>query len=253
MMDLTFYLAAVVAVSALGLAKGGFTGLGVISLPLMTMVVPPLQGAAIMMPILIVQDFVSLWAFWRTWDRKLLLMFLPGAFAGLIAGALLASRVPNAFVELMVGLIATSFVIQHWLSKPPRKDDPPRQPRMIPALFWGSLSGFTSFIPNIGGVPFQAFTVPLRLPPTVYAGTATFLFIFSNWIKLALFLMLDQFSAAYLMISATLLPVAIAATFFGVWLVKRLSPSRFYGIVTTITFVLGIKLIWDGARDMGWL
>jgi len=253
MMDLTFYLAAIAAVSSLGMAKGGFTGLGVVSLPLMAMVVPPLQAAAILMPILIVQDFVSLWAFWRSWDRKLLLMFLPGAFIGLIAGALLASRVSSAFVELMVGLIATSFVIQYWLSKPPRKDDPPRQPRIIPALFWGSLSGFTSFIANIGGVPFQAFTVPLRLPPTIYAGTATFLFIFSNWIKLALFLMLDQLSVANLMISATLLPIAIAATFFGVWLVKRMEPTRFYRIVTAITFLLGVKLIWDGARDIGWL
>ena len=219
----------------------------------MAMVVPPLQGAAIIMPILIVQDFVSLWAFRRTWDRKLLSMFLPGAFVGLIVGALLASRVSNAFVELMVGLIATSFVIQHWLSKPPNKDDPPREPRIVPALFWGTLSGFASFIANIGGVPFQAFTVPLRLPPAVYAGTATILFVFSNWIKLVLFLMLDQFTADNLAISATLLPVAVAATFFGVWLVKRMQPARFYGIVTTLTFILGMKLIWDGARDMGWL
>ena len=54
-MDVTFYLAAIAAVSSLGMAKGGFTGLGVVSLPLMAMVVPPLQAAAILMPILIVQ------------------------------------------------------------------------------------------------------------------------------------------------------------------------------------------------------
>jgi uncharacterized membrane protein YfcA len=253
MMDVTFYLAAIPAVLLLGLAKGGFSGLGMVTLPLMALVVPPLQGAAIIMPILMVQDFVSLWAYRRTWDRRILALYLPGTIGGLLTGALLASYVSNAMVELMVGIIATTFVILHWLRKPPAKDEPPKQPRFGPAVFWGLLSGFTSFIANTGGVPFQAYTVPLRLPPIVYAGTSTFLFICINWIKFALFVLLGQVSQSNLMISATLLPVAVAATFLGVWLVKRMEASRFYGIVTTTTFILGLKLIWDGARDMGWI
>ena len=59
--DPLFYAAAVPAVILLGLAKGGFSGLGALSLPLMALVVSPVQAAAITLPILIVQDVVSVW------------------------------------------------------------------------------------------------------------------------------------------------------------------------------------------------
>lgn len=252
-MDPIFYAAAIPAVFLHGLSKGGFSGLGMVSLPLMALVVPPLQGAAIIMPILMVQDIIPVWTYRKTCDWALLKMYLPGTFAGLVAGACLASYVSDAMVQLLVGIIAAIFVITYWLRKAPSKDDPPKVAKRSAATFWGLLSGFTSFIANAGGVPFQAFAIPLRLAPTVFAGTATFLFVSINWTKFALFLLIGQVSTENMMISATLLPVAVAATYVGVWLVKRIEARYFYRIVTTTTFILGLKLIWDGARDMGWI
>jgi len=54
-------------------------------------------------------------------------------------------------------------------------------------------------------------------------------------------------------ISASLFPIAIAATFGGIWLVRRVQAAIFYKIVYGLTFVLGLKLIWDGARGLGWI
>jgi uncharacterized protein len=51
----SFYAAAVPAVILLGLAKGGFAGLGVLGMPLMALTIPPVQAAAITLPILIVR------------------------------------------------------------------------------------------------------------------------------------------------------------------------------------------------------
>ena len=235
-MDPIFYAAAIPAVFLHGLSKGGFSGLGMVSLPLMALVVPPLQGAAIIMPILMVQDIIPVWTYRKTCDWSLLKIYLPGTFAGLVAGALLASYVSNAMVELLVGIIAAIFVITYWMRKKPIDGEPAKTPKVSAATFWGLLSGFTSFIANAGGVPFQAF-----------------LFVSINWTKFALFLAIGQVSTENMMISATLLPVAVAATYVGVWLVKRVEARIFYRIVTTTTFILGLKLIWDGARDMGWL
>jgi uncharacterized membrane protein YfcA len=58
-----FYAAAVPAVTLLGLAKGGFSGIGLLALPLMALVVSPVQSAAILLPLLIVQDVVSVFAY----------------------------------------------------------------------------------------------------------------------------------------------------------------------------------------------
>ena len=46
-------LVAVPAVTALGLAKGGFSGVGMLATPLLALVMPPLQAAAFLLPILI--------------------------------------------------------------------------------------------------------------------------------------------------------------------------------------------------------
>ena len=61
--DPLFYLVATVAVITFGLSKGGFAGVGLIATPLLSLVVPPLQALGILLPILLVQDAVSVWAY----------------------------------------------------------------------------------------------------------------------------------------------------------------------------------------------
>jgi len=59
--DPLFYLLALPAVPLLGLGKGGFAGVGMIATPLLALAVPPLQAAAIVLPILLVHDIISVW------------------------------------------------------------------------------------------------------------------------------------------------------------------------------------------------
>src|SRR3954452_1692509 len=96
--DLRFYLFAVPAVILLGLSKGGFTGLGALATPLIALGVDPIRGAAILLPILIVQDVVRVVAFRRSWDGHVLLVMLPGAIAGVALGYVFAASVPEAAV-----------------------------------------------------------------------------------------------------------------------------------------------------------
>ena len=51
--DPLFYLLAIPAVTLLGLGKGGFAGIGMVSTPLLALSVPPLQAAAVLLPILL--------------------------------------------------------------------------------------------------------------------------------------------------------------------------------------------------------
>jgi hypothetical protein len=71
-----------------------------------------------------------------------------------------------------------------------------------------------------------------------------------NLLKVPPYFLLGQFSADNLMASATLFPLAIAATFAGVWLVRRVSAERFYNAVLVLTFLIGVKLSYDGLREM---
>jgi uncharacterized membrane protein YfcA len=69
--DWQFYAFAAPAVILVGLGKGGFSGLGLLSFPLMALVAPPIQAAAIILPILMLQDLIGVWAFRREYSREI--------------------------------------------------------------------------------------------------------------------------------------------------------------------------------------
>jgi hypothetical protein len=46
-------------------------------------------------------------------------------------------------------------------------------------------------------------------------------------------------------VAALLLPVAIASTLAGVWLVRRVSAARFYTAVYVLMILVGAKLVLD--------
>ena len=117
-------------------------------------------------------------------------------------------------------------------------------------MFWSTVGGFTSFVGNDGGPPMQVWIMPQQLKPAAYAGSMSIMFGIVNWVKFIIFVLLGQVTMPNLSTSAALLPLAVASTFGGVWMVRRLSGARFYPIVRGLTFLVGLKLIWDGARGL---
>jgi uncharacterized protein len=245
-----FYLAAVPAVILMGLSKGGLSGLGLLALPLMALVVSPVQGAAIMLPILMVQDVVTVWVYRHSWDRRNVLILVPGAIVGILTGYLWAAQLPDAAVRLALGAISVGFAIRRLVIERGPGEIAPTKADVPQGLFWGAVCGFTSMIAHAGGPPFQIYVMPQRLPHTVFVGTGTIVFTLLNWIKVPPYIALGQFSAVNLATAAALFPVAIASTYAGVWLVRRLSGERFYTIVYGLLILVGGKLIFDGASAL---
>jgi len=249
--QLSFYATAVPAVVLLGLSKGGFAGLGVLGMPLMALTIPPVQAAAITLPILIVQDAFSVWVYRRCWDRTNLRILLPGAVAGILLAYLLAAWVPDAAVALVLGVISIVFALRRFLAgrRAGAATDGAAPSRPL-GWFWGAVAGFTSMIAHAGGPPFQIYLLPQRLPRDLFVGTGVVFFTLVNLIKVPPYLALGQLTAESLLTSAALFPLAIASTWAGVWLVRRVSGERFYDVVYVLLLLLGCKLVADG---VGWL
>ena len=247
--DPLFYLAAIPAVILVGLSKGGFAGLSMLSLPLMALVISPIRAAAIMLPILIVQDVVSVWAYRRSWDRRNLSILLPGAVLGILFGYLLAAKVSDVAIQLAVGVISVAFALRRLILE--RGAAAPASSASRPAgWFWGAVSGFTSMIANAGGPPFQIYVLPQRLPRDVFVGTGVLFFALVNWIKVPPYIALGQFTRDNLATSVALFPLAIASTWAGVLLVRRVSGERFYTIIYVLLTMVGLKLIWNAVTAL---
>lgn len=247
--DVWFYAAAIPAVIIVGLGKGGFGGgVSVVGVPLMALAISPIEAAAIMLPILIVMDAVALLAWWRVFDRRSVALLLPASLVGIGIAWAFAAMVTDAEVRLIVGLVAIVFTLDYLLrgrlKRPPRPHNAPK------AWFWGAVSGFTSFVSHAGGPPMQMYLLPLRLDPKLMAGTTVLLFAAVNLAKLGPYAMLGQFSTANLATSAVLLPLAPLATWFGAKLVRVVSFETFYRVSYAALFVIGVKLLWDGAAGL---
>ena len=145
--DPVFYVAAAVAVLFLGLGKGGFSGVGMAATPLLALFVPPLQAVAIVLPILLLQDVLSVWVYRRDWDAWNLKVMLPGSVLGVAAGWAFAAYVSDAQMRLALGLISLVFLLNVWIGG---RDAPARRPGWFSGVFWGAGCGFTSTISHAG-------------------------------------------------------------------------------------------------------
>lgn len=247
--DPWFYAAAVPAVLLTGLSKGGFLGgIGGMAVPIMSLVISPVQAAAIMLPILIAMDWTGVWAYRRDWSAANLKILLPAAAVGVIIGWSLAKVINDAHVRVLVGSIGFLFAANWWLGLRPRKAAP--GPHAVKGGVLGAVSGFTSFVSHTGGPPFAVYMLPQRLPNATYVGTSVMFFTAVNLIKVPPYLLLGQFDAANLKTAAALSIPGMAAMAAGIWLTRRIPQEPFYRVVYGCLLLISAKLIWDGVRTL---
>jgi uncharacterized membrane protein YfcA len=170
-------------------------------------------------------------------------VLLPGALVGVGIAWLFAAYVPNAYVEIAVGVTGVCFALYTWFGKVPMH---PRRPSVPVGMFWGSLAGFTSTIIQVGAPPYQIHILPQRLDKLTLIGTTIIFFALVNVMKLVPYFALGQFSTRTLGTSLVLLPFAVASNFVGLWLARRTPTELFYQIAYVLMFVISLGLIWQG-------
>lgn len=246
--DPWFYVAAVPALLMTGFSKSGFVaGSGAISVPILCLVISPVQAVGIMLPILLVADLVGITTYWRQKHELNFRILLIAGLFGSLAGWATAALVHEAWVRLMVGIIGTLFALDWWLTLRPVPQDAPG-PSWIKGLPWGFVSAYTSFISQTAGPPLAVYMMPQRLPAMTYAATAVCFLTCINWMKVVPYFMLGQLNWGNLMTSLALMPLALASTLFGLWLVRRIPPDPFYKIGYAALLLVSLKLTFDGAR-----
>src|SRR3954452_16395208 len=238
------------AVLLVGLAKGGFSGVGMAATPLLALSVPPLQALAILLPILIVQDVLSLWWYRRDYDLWNLKVMLPGAIIGVGLAWAVGSVVPDDVVRLLIGVIGIAFVLNIWFGKMP----PPGRPSAASGGFWGAGSAFTSTIASAGMPPFAIHVLPQRMEKLKLVGTITIFFAAVNMMRGVPYFALGERNLANQKISLVLLPLAIATNFLGFWLVLRTPTDLFYRIAYALMFTASGAVLAQGVVGLlrGW-
>jgi len=231
----------ILAAFLVGLSKGGLPAVAMLSVPILSLSMSPLVAAVLLLPIYILSDAVSVWLYRREFSVDNIKILIPAGIVGVLVGWATAAFISDRMVALLIGVMGVSFCLYTWLKEQSDKTAAPVS--KVKGLFWGTLSGFTSFVSHAGAPPFQIYVLPQKLPKMVFAGTTTIVFAAVNLAKIIPYSTLYPYTASTLEVSAYLLPVAAIGTVVGKKLIERLSEKWFFLAVQIALFLISIKLV----------
>ena len=248
MEGMAFWILASLAAFCLGMSKGGVPIVSAMSVPLLALVISPVVAAGMLLPVYIAADVFGVYAYRQYVHWRILKIFAVAMPVGVLIGYLTSASVPDAVVTLVIGLTCFCFALYNLLHS--IIPDEPRHPPFWSGLFWGTITGFTSFVSHAGGPPYQIYVLPLGLDKLTFAGTMTVAFAYINLVKLIPYYALGQLTMANLQIAIWLFVPAVTGVFIGVKLVRYVPQKLFYKIIAWALFLLSLRLIWSGATGL---
>lgn len=239
----TVYIVLVIALLGLliGLAKGGFGGLGALLTPILALVLPVASAVGVLLPMLMVGDAFAVSMYWKEWDFDLVRRMLPAGVAGALAGTALLSWLPPDGLRIVLGLFVLLLVAYRFAGD--RIQSMRYEPRPWHAPAAGFLSGLASGMFNNGGPAFSSYLLLQRLGARSFIATSAIYFALLNLIKLPGFVytgVLDLSLLVSLWWVLLFIPV-------GIWIARmaltRVSPAAFEWIIVSMLIVSSLWLL----------
>lgn len=238
------YFFPIIAVMILGLAKGGFGGVGApVALPVMATGIPVETAIGVLLPVLLTMDVVNVVNHRKGADYGTIALALPGALVGVGLGALMIHILPGEIVGGGIGVIAILFAI-HALRK--KSTDDVTLPRWM-AVPFGAASGFTSSLAHAGGPPIHIYLLSRGYEQLRFAATSNLFMASVNLLKVGPFFAVGALNSETLRFAVWLVPVAVVAAGLGYVVARKLPKHVFKYAVNGLMILAGIKLILNAA------
>lgn len=238
-----FYLIFALTALIIGLGKGGFgSSFAALATPLLALTMPVPELVPLMLPFLMVGDLFAVGFHWRRWDRRQVLLLLPGALVGVAIGTVFLTNVSPDLLRTFLALLILLFAVYRAFE--------PRvlrffryQPRPWHGLIGGSVSGFSSAIANTGGPPATIYLLMQDLQPRVFIATTALFFMILNYIKVPFYLTAGLFDLARIVQVAWLLPLVPVGVWLGRIFVLRVSKETFEAVILIFLVISGLLLL----------
>ncbi|WP_417249611.1 sulfite exporter TauE/SafE family protein [Celeribacter sp.] len=245
-LDAHFFAFAIPAVIFAGMSKGGFgSAAAFAATPFLALILTPGQAIGLMLPLLMVMDVTALRVFWRKWDWKIARNLIVGSLPGIaLAGLLYGVASPDVF-RFLIGVVAIGFVAYQGAKARGWVPTPKTQMGTKGGLFWGGVTGFTSFISHAGGPPAAVYMLSQKMDKTTYQATSVLVFWAINLLKFIPYFIVGIFSADTFKADVMLIPAAVAGVLIGAYMHHKMSDRLFFALAYIFLVVTGTKLIFD--------
>ena len=242
--NILFFIFVVPAIIIFGIAKSGLGGsIALISIPLMTVVMPLGQALAIILPILILSDFIAVYRFRKDFDFNTLKLIVPFSAIGILIGSITFSYFSEDLLKFIIGLMGFLFSSHYFLFK--KNKTIPIKKSFLKGSICSTVAGFTSFCVHAGGTPTSIYLLPLRMQKEIYVGTRVIFFTLVNLIKFPFYINLSMITFDSFKQSILLFPLSIVGILIGYQILKYVEENIFYNIIYIIILITSSKLLYS--------
>jgi uncharacterized membrane protein YfcA len=245
-LELWQYVVVALGAAFVGFGKGGLPGVGNLTVVLLALVLPPKASVGVLLPILISADIMAVAIYRRHAEWRYIFRLLPWMLVGIVIGYLVFSHINDGHVRSMIGMILLSMTGVHFFRKWSRRqhegqDQLPHHPLFIATT--GMIGGFATMVANAAGPVAALYFIASGLPKYAYIGTAAWLFLLVNVIKVPFMMDLGIIHFDSLSLSASFMPYAIGAALIAPLIVKRINQKVFELLIWVFVVIGGLKLI----------
>ena len=219
---------------SVGVSKTGIPGLGIVSVVLFGIILPPAfaTGAALM--VLLCADVLAVTIHRKTADNKQILRLLPWTVVGIFLGAIFFQQLKVHEVLLKQSIGALLLLVAGLAVWRSRQKELPELPLWAAPLV-GLAAGFTTMVANAAGPVSTLYLLAMRLPKATFLGTAARFFFLVNWIKVPIGIGFGMISGHSLRFAVWLFPIAILGALLGKPLSEKLDQKRFESVTLALT------------------
>jgi uncharacterized membrane protein YfcA len=246
-----FQIAAIAVVILLAaFIKTGFgVGAGVFLSASLCLVIPPKMAIAIGGPVMFLTDILPVYHHRREIDRPVLALLTFGSLAGIVAGGMIMSGIPDRGFGRLVGLFCGVFALQQLTSlRIPGFVQPKGHsflsrplPRWVGFVI-GVAGGVASAISHAGGVIFSIYMLRLKMTKGAFVGTIVAVFLLSDILKIAMYLKMEFLTPQTLLILLWSIPAVVLGSFLGHLVHERMPAVVFERIILVFVLAVSIRL-----------
>ena len=237
------WLLAILAAFCVGFSKGGFTGVGLLTVVIMARLFPPRESTGVLLPLLIVGDILSVLVFHQHALWAQIIRMLPPALVGVVAGFLFMFFVPSGAFGPLIGWIVLCLALLQALRKAR-----PLLFASVPhtrtfAYTMGVWTGITTMLANGAGPVMTLYFLAIGLPKYAFVGTSAWFFLIVNLFKVPFSASLGLITGGSLLFNLVLIPCVAAGIFAGRALIHVIPQNLFEWILLIFAGVAAFRLI----------
>ncbi|MCF7689268.1 MAG: sulfite exporter TauE/SafE family protein [Cephaloticoccus sp.] len=236
------WVLALVGALAIGVAKTGIGGLGMLAVVVFANLLPAKQSAGFVLPMLIMADVIAVLAYQRHAQWRHLWRLFPWTVLGVLLGVMAMGRINNQQAAVLIGGIVLSLMVVHMVRRSGANKAEPEHARWFAPTI-GILAGFTTLVANAAGPLMVIYLLAMRLPKMEYMGTGAYYFLLLNLFKVPFMIYLGLITPGSFTGNLLLAPAGLAGALIGKKILKHIEQRHFENITLVLAAIAGIRLL----------